>query len=444
MSLLPLVSERSLGDTLAWRPAGPVTVGEYLADAQAVAAELPAGNWVLNLCEDRYHFAVLFAACLLSGKTSLQPASQSPETLLRLAQDYAGAFCVTDGSFDLPGLARMAFPELNRLARPPVNDMPAIAADRVVAILFTSGSTGLPQPHGKTWGKLVQNGQAEALGLGLGKHPPVLVGTVPAQHSYGFESTFLMALHGGCSFWSCKPFYPQDVVEALQAVPQPRMLVTTPYHLSALLGSGLAWPTLQRCLSATAPLSTELAAQVEQRSGAPVHEIYGSTESSQLACRRTTDGAAWRLLPGVQLTQASDTSYAQGGHVEGRVPLSDLIELQPDGYFLLHGRHADLVNIAGKRTSLGYLNHQLCAIEGVQDGAFFLPDAQATEAVTRLSAFVVAPGLPRAALLAALRHRIDPIFLPRPLVQLDALPRNSTGKLPRSALQALYQQHTHG
>ena len=126
------------------------------------------------------------------------------------------------------------------------------------------------------------------------------------------------------------------------------------------------------------------------------------------------------------------------------MPLSDLIELRPDGYFLLHGRNADLVNIAGKRTSLGYLNHQLCAIEGVQDGAFFLPDAQATEAVTRLSAFVVAPGLPRAALLAALRHRIDPIFLPRPLVQLDALPRNSTGKLPRSALQALYQQHTHG
>ena len=83
MSLLPLVSERTLGDTLAWRPAGPVTVGEYLADAQAVAAELPAGDWVLNLCEDRYHFAVLFAACLLSGKTSLQPASQSPETLLR-------------------------------------------------------------------------------------------------------------------------------------------------------------------------------------------------------------------------------------------------------------------------------------------------------------------------------------------------------------------------
>ena len=444
MSALPIVNGHQLDDTLAWCPAGPVTVGAFLADAQAVAKLLPKGNWVLNLCEDRYHFAVLFAACLLADKTSLQPASQSGETLLRLAQDYPGVFCVTDGAFELPGLPRLAFPRLAALLRPAVTDMPMIAASRTVAILFTSGSTGLPQPHGKTWGKLVQNGQAEAAALALGSHPAALVGTVPAQHSYGFESTFLLALHGGCSFWSGKPFYPQDVVDALQAVPRPRMLVTTPFHLAVLLGSGLDWPALDLCLSATAPLSAELAAQVERHSGAPVHEIYGSTESSQLACRRTTDGPLWHLLPGVQLTQTHDTTYAFGGHVQGRVPLSDIIELQSDGQFLLHGRHADLVNIAGKRTSLAYLNHQLCAIPGVQDGVFYLPDSDAAERNTRLCAFVVAPSMQRAELMAALRGRIDPIFLPRPLVFVESLPRIGTGKLPRSALQALYQKRTHG
>jgi acyl-coenzyme A synthetase/AMP-(fatty) acid ligase len=45
------------------------------------------------------------------------------------------------------------------------------------------------------------------------------------------------------------------------------------------------------------------------------------------------------------------------------------------------------------------------------------------------------------ALMAALRERIDAIFLPRPLVQLDALPRNSNGKLPREALLALARGH---
>lgn len=91
------------------------------------------------------------------------------------------------------------------------------------------------------------------------------------------------------------------------------------------------------------------------------------------------------------------------------------------------------MNIAGKRTSLGYLNHQLNDIEGVHDGVFFMPD-ESGEGVTRLTAFVVAPGVSRNDLIGALRARIDPAFLPRPLYLVDALPRNATGKLPREAL----------
>lgn len=438
---MKLITGHGLDDVLAWRANGPVRVRTFLADARALAATLPAGGGVLNLCEDRYHFAVLFAACLLTGKVSLQPSSHSVETLQRLSQDHPGCFAVVDGSFDVAGLPVIAFPDLASLARAPMDDVPDIDDGRVVAILFTSGSTGLPQPHAKTWGRLVRNGRAEAAALGLDRAPHVLVGTVPVQHSYGFESTFLLALHGGCSFWAGKPFYPQDVVQALDAVPRPRMLVTTPYHLSALLASQLPWPALDICLSATAPLGTELAEQVEQRGGAPVHEIYGSTESGQLATRRTTAGPAWQLMPGVVLDQENDTTYASEGHVEGRVPLSDIIELQDGHRFLLHGRHADLVNIAGKRSSLAYLNHQLCAIEGVREGAFFLPDGADDEAhgVTRLTAFVVAPNVSAQALQAALRQRIDRVFLPRPLVFVDALPRNSTGKLMRTTLQDLYR-----
>jgi len=54
--------------------------------------------------------------------------------------------------------------------------------------------------------------------------------------------------------------------------------------------------------------------------------------------------------------------------------------------------------------------------------------------VTRLAAYVVAPGLSSEALMNALRQRIDAAFLPRPLHFVNALPRNETGKLPRQAL----------
>ena len=51
----------------------------------------------------------------------------------------------------------------------------------------------------------------------------------------------------------------------------------------------------------------------------------------------------------------------------------------------------------------------------------------------------MAPGLDEHTILDALRRAIDPLFLPRPLRLVDALPRNETGKLPRSALLALLE-----
>lgn len=439
MNAVPLLAHGDSAAVFAWRPDGPLTVGDYLADVRALAAQLPATGYLLNLCHDRYRFAVGFAAGLLRGMTSLQPSSQSPETFRRLRDEYPDLIALCDNDADAPDLPRFAFPSLDKAPETPSDaGIPAISADHPAAILFTSGSTGLPQAQSKTWGKLARNGRAEAVALGLDIKPHVLVGTVPVQHSYGFESTFLLALHGGCAFWAGKPFYPQDIAAALAAVPQPRLLVTTPFHLSALLASGIDLPAIDILLSATAPLSATLAAEAEARTGAPMLEIYGSTESGQLASRRTTDGAAWTLLPGVRLEQAGDETTACDGHVEGRVALSDVIELLPDHRFLLHGRHADLINIAGKRTSLAYLNHQLGAVPGVVDGAFFLPDEEGPDGITRLTAFVVAPGLSARQITVALRERIEAIFLPRPLVLLDKLPRNSTGKLPRGDLQALY------
>jgi acyl-coenzyme A synthetase/AMP-(fatty) acid ligase len=106
---------------------------------------------------------------------------------------------------------------------------------------------------------------------------------------------------------------------------------------------------------------------------------------------------------------------------------------------MLHGRTADLINIAGKRTSLASLNHHLNAVAGVQDGVFLMPD-DGDGAVTRPLAFVVAPGLGAQQILDVLRGSVDAVFLPRPLYFVDALPRNTTGKLTRESLLRLRDQ----
>lgn len=444
MSALPLTAA-ALDDVIAWRPDGPRRVRDLLAEAAALAASLPAGDWLLNVCEDRWRFAVGFVAGLLAGKVSLQPSSHSAETLGKLSGQYPGLVCLVDGAFDSHGLPCVSLGEpVTPVDAESVATIPHIAADRVAAILFTSGSTGQPQPHAKTWGKLAAAGRQCARRLGLAGRPHTLIGTVPVQHCFGFEATFLLALHGGCAFWSGKPFYPQDVADALASAPRPRLLVTTPFHLATVLASGLDLPAIDLMLSATAPLSSQLAGEAEARYRAPLLEIYGSTETGQVATRRTAAEVDWLPLEGVQLEQAGEETFAQGGHIETRVALADRIERLASGRIRLLGRQADLINIAGKRTSLAYLNHQIAAVPGVVDAAFFLPDDQAG-GITRLAAFVVAPGLERARLTAELRQRIDPLFLPRPLVYVDRLPRNATGKLPHASLATLYAERAeHG
>lgn len=455
----PLVFHSSPDRTIAWRDGSPVTVRAFVADVARVAAALPAGGHVFNVCRDRYRFAVSLCAALVAGKISLLPSTHTPEMVRQLASFAPDAFCLHDAPDCAIDLPRFAYPD----AAPgePAADapfaVPQIDAARIMAYVFTSGSTGAPVPHRKTWGFLVGcvRAAAERLGL-LDGRAATLIGTVPAQHMYGFESTVLLALIGGLAFSNRQPFYPSDIRDELDALPQPRVLVTSPIHLRALLSAGHALPRAALVLSATAPLSEKLAREAEAALDAPLVEIYGSTETGQIATRRTSQGAAWERFPDIRLDardapdgdDSGPTVWVSGGHVEAPVPMGDALELLGDGRFLLHGRKADLVNIAGKRTSLAYLNHQLNAIAEVVDGVFFMPNEAAPahgdtalEPVTRLVALVVAPTLSAADLQRALRERIDPAFMPRPLVFVDALPRNETGKLPRDVLAALVAQH---
>jgi len=266
-----------------------------------------------------------------------------------------------------------------------------------------------------------------------------VLGTVPPQHMYGLESTALLAMQGGLTMHGGRPFYPADIFAQLDSLPRPRMLVTTPVHLRTLMAEYASLPSVDIVLCATAPLSPKLAEEAEGHFGAPLYEIYGCTESGQVATRRTAKSLEWRTFEGLKLSQDEQGTWVSGGHVETKTLLNDLIDLHSPETFVLQGRTADLINIAGKRTSLSNLNHHLNAIEGVQDGVFVMPDDKDGD-VTRLMAFVVAPGLTSEAVMNALRQRIDPAFLPRPLRFVTALPRNQTGKLPREALQKLVSE----
>ncbi|MEP6634625.1 MAG: AMP-binding protein, partial [Luteimonas sp.] len=217
-----------------------------------------------------------------------------------------------------------------------------------------------------------------------------------------------------------------------------RLLVTTPVHLRALIESRIALPSLAGIVTATASLPQALAEAAEARFGCEVREMFGSTETCVIARRRTASETHWTPLPGVRLHPQPDGTLVHAAHLAAPVALADLVEVESDGRFRLRGRHADLLEIAGKRASLGELTRCLLAIPGVEDGVVLQMDEnESGNGVRRIAALVVAPTIDEAAIVHALRASVDPVFLPRRLRRVDALPRNDTGKLPRDALLRL-------
>lgn len=444
--------------TVAWVEGRPVSAGRFVADVVALADRLPPGRGaLLNLCAQRYAFAVTVCAAAVLGRPCLLPPSGAPEVLRRTRAAWPahdGVVTVTDdgasgdanaeangeANVDATGGATgVRGPCVVVPGRPGAASRwpaPDVDPDAVVAVAFTSGTTGTPQPYPKTWRSMSASAAAEADALGLRGRPGgvALVATVPPHHMYGLETSVVLALRGGFAFDASRPLQPEDIAAALRRVDAERVLVTTPVHLRAMLGTDVHLPPLLRVVSATAPLAASLAREVEARWGAPLVEIYGCTETGQVASRRSAATDVWTPLAGVTIGARDDGAcWAQGEPVARPAPLADALELRPDGGFRLLGRSGDQVDVGGKRASIAGLTASLLEIAGVRDAAFWQPpgrDPSDRGPERRLVAFAVAPGLDRDALLASLRGRIDPVFMPRPLVLVDALPRNAVGKLP--------------
>lgn len=430
MSQEALLLDESSRNPVAWWQGRTISRGRFQAHVRQVCEALPDRRHAILLCEDRYRFLVAFAACLLRRQVILLPPSRMDSDVRRLERDYPDSHRLDDAGLarldpDTPGVSEQAW---------------RIPLDRLAVQVFTSGSTGVPRANPKRWGELVAGARRVRRQFGLQAGPArQLVATVPPQHMFGLEMSIMLPLQTGITVHAGKPFFPQDVLDALEALPGPRILVTTPLHLKAMTDSALDWPALDFVLSATAPLSPDLARRVEQACGAPVREIFGCSEAGAVAARETVRDAAWTLLDGYRLEAGEDGHYLHAGEDGPGIRLPDRIRCLDARHFVVLGRDSDMVNIAGKRGSLGDLTRRLRAIPGVEDGVFLQPDRTDGEREPRLAALVVAPGMRARDILAALAREIDEVFLPRPLRLVERLPYNETGKLPRASLLAMLE-----
>ena len=370
------------------------------------------------------------------------PQNRSPETLRRLSAEYPANYLLHNSQTDaLPDLADLTQVNLNqwRLTPASATRVPDIERDFLAAIAFTSGSTGIPKAIAKPWHTLVTS----SLMNGACMLPPAddvihQLATVPPQHMWGLETGVLIPLFWPVCVADGRPMFPADLVKTLRELPAPRLLVSTPVHLRALLGSNLTLPACARTLCATAPLATELAAACEAASGGDLLEVYGCSEIGSTAYRRTATDSVWRLIPGLAFRQAtpSDAGVPRigGEHLAEDQVLQDRVEIYPDGFKLL-GRNEDMVNVGGKRGSLMQITQVLLSVPGVADAVVFMP----AEEASRPAALVVAKGVAASAIQQYFIQYLDAVFLPRPLLFVDQLPRENTGKIHRANVLSLYR-----
>jgi acyl-coenzyme A synthetase/AMP-(fatty) acid ligase len=455
MQSLPLLSPADPARPVAYQQGRAVSLAQFCAHVLAIAQCLPPAGSMLDLCEDRYRFLVAYAAALSVGHPVLLPPSRAEQVLAEVGDAHAGSYRWLDED------VTAALAACRAEARPTATDAAGndcrsgfsptlqIPAGRTVMIGCTSGSTGRPKSYPKLWssmhGSTACNAAAirHALGIADARQAatiPAIVATVPPQHMYGMELSILLPLIGGMAVHAGRPLFPADIALALGELPPPRVLVSTPLHLRALVESSQPFPETALIVSATAPLDRELATAVEARLGGRLLEMFGSTETCVIACRRTAIEDAWRAYQGVELLPRADGTLVTAPWFVEPVLLQDIVELQGDGRFGVRGRSSDMIEVAGKRASLADLTQRLLAVEGVRDAVLFQPQPDSVATIRRLAALVVAPGCSARQIRERLAASVDPAFLPRPLRIVDALPRNELGKLPRNQLLAMLQR----
>lgn len=423
------------GAPVALGEAGDRSAADLARDAMTIAERLPEsspGSEVAVICGDRYAFAASMLAAWSRGHAVALPPNAQQSTADELATFPSVRSLLHDTDAPRGICVR---PLLSKESAPQEASAMLFDGERHLVTLFTSGTTGAPRAFKKSAAQLL--GEAEMLGRGLCSGVRRVVATVAPMHIYGLLFGVVTPLMQGAAFVRETPLHAETVAATLRRV-DADTLVSVPAHLRALepLARGELRGDL-RVFSSGAELPRPTADMLASRFGLRVTEVLGSSETGGIASRdRVTD--PWRPLPGVTVSAGIDgqmllDSPFAPADAPRPWPCADRVASLCDGTFSLLGRRDSVVKVASKRVDLEEIQRALLALPGVIDAVVF---AEATTGPRgmRIAAAVVAPTWSPLALRDALRTHFDPVVLPRPIVCVQRLPREDTGKLRRDRL----------
>jgi malonyl-CoA/methylmalonyl-CoA synthetase len=344
------------------------------------------------------------------------------------------------------------------------------APDDIAAILYTSGTTGKPKGAMLTQANLASNGE---MLIDFWRFSPEdrLIHALPIFHVHGLFVAVHCVLFSGASMVFL-PKFEADKVLAL--MPQSTVLMGVPTFYIRLLADPAftreVAASMRLFVSGSAPLSADIHRAFEQRTGHRVLERYGMTETGMLTSNpydgERRAGFVGPPLPGVELRVAeleSGTVLPQGevGIVEVRganvfkgywqMPEKTASEFRPDGFFItgdmgfidadgyvqLVGREKDLIISGGLNVYPAEVEALLDDRSDVAEAAVIgVPHPDFGEAVVA----VVQPigDFDEDAMREAMRKDLAAFKVPKTIIALDELPRNTMGKIQKKLLRERY------
>jgi acyl-coenzyme A synthetase/AMP-(fatty) acid ligase len=415
--------------------------------AAGIAAECGGEMTPVCLCaQDRAVVAAALLAALASPMTLILPHAFDEAVLGELREGTGCATVISDVPRPVPAGVRLCIPRAGRAPLRPLADAPTrkSAADPWLR-LFTGGSTGAP----KLWTKTVRNLLAETAAI-VDRYRVAdgdrILATVNANHIYGLLYAVLTPLAAGASVAAETPTFPAEIQAAGRRA-RATVLVSVPAHYRAVNGHPFDVPELRLAFSSAGTLAEEDALAFSARTGAPIAEIYGSTETGGIAARDRHAGERdFTALPAVAVRIGNGGRLAvRSAYLSPELPLdadgfylaSDRAQATPEGRFELLGRADGVVKVGGRRVDLEAVRQSLAGLPGVRDAvALALPAGRGREhrivAVVEGDAATVDLG-PAALAGLPLHAR------PRPIKVLPKIPLTPAGKYDRKAIAALFQ-----
>ncbi len=351
-----------------------------------------------------------------------------------------------------------------------------VAVGEPAALLYSSGTTGKPKGIPITHGNLLTNAQALVAAWAF-SGDDILVHALPLYHVHGLFITLGPALLAGTRVRFLPRFEPGAVIAALAGA---TMMAGVPTYYTRLLNTSAftreCCASVRVFISGSAPLSEATFSAFEERTGQRILERYGMTEtgintSNPLHGMRKP-GSVGPPLAGVALRIVDDGGKILGSGAIGNIEVhgpnvfggyrglpettaeaftadgyfrtGDQGYLDADGYLHIVGRSKDMIITGGLNVYPKEIERELESCAGVIEAAVFgVPHADYGEAVV---AAVVGNGtsLPGDVLIGELKTRLAGYKVPKQIVVVDDLPRNSMGKVQKNLLRerhaALFEQ----